>query len=651
MFRYLILPLTYVMAMCTTSAVAQPPAEDFARDAAYTRVELSPGGQFLSLVVPGRKQTAIAIIDIDAGETVSVNGFGIDTTIDEYWWVGPERLVAKPARQIGTFDTPRATGDLIGFDFDGGRVDYLFGQSAEQQVGSKLRKPSREPRAAHVVASLVDDPRWAIVGLDDLGGRTAPDRGTELARINTSTGSIKSLGLAPGDTRSRYVGTRDGEVLMVSAPNSDFSGFDVHWRADEKADWRSLSGLDVSEVLRLSHDGAEAYLLATGAGKRDCLFAVRMDDGSARSLVCHSVADIERVVFAQDSGKPIAAVAEPGLPEWVWVDRKHPDARILGGLINSFPDNVAVWPSARSEDDSRWVLYIYSSSDPGAYYLFDAKQKKVSELVATRPWIQPASMGVAQSFSFKASDGLEVHGYITVPPGMSLDKLPAVVHPHGGPYAVRDSWRWSRDVQFLASRGYAVIQINYRGSSGYGRGYIDAGRGQYGDRMIDDITEAVRHQIELGHVDGSRLCIFGASYGGYAAMRSATREPDLYRCVITYVGISDLRLHRNTTDYTRRERGLRYFVSSIGDDDDELQRLSPIHHLDKLKAPVFIAHGDQDRRVSVEHAKRLRSALEDRDHPHEYLVELGEGHGFRDADNLSKLYSRIDAFIGEHIGD
>ena len=363
------------------------------------------------------------------------------------------------------------------------------------------------------------------------------------------------------------------------------------------------------------------------------------------------MADIERAVFAHDTGKPIAAVAEPGLPDWVWVDRKHPDARLLGGLINSFPETVSVWPSARSDDGSRWVLYVYSSQDPGAYYLFDAIQKKVSELVAARPWINPASMGQARPFTFKASDGLDIHGYITVPPGKDLKNLPVVVHPHGGPYDVRDYARWSRDVQFLASRGYAVIQVNYRGSSGYGRAYVDAGRGQYGDRMIDDITEAVQQQIKLGHVDPDRICIFGASYGGYAAMRSATREPDLYQCVITYVGISDLKLHRDTTDYTRRERGLRYFASSIGDDDEELKRLSPIHHLDQLKAPVFIAHGELDRRVAVNQARQLRSALAKRDHPHEYLVEPGEGHGFRDTDNLVKLYERIEAFLAANIGN
>lgn len=636
--------------LCVPAVQAQVPAEDFAREVEYQQVQLSPDGRYLSLVVPGRKQSAIAIIDVDEGETVSVNGFGIDTRIDAYWWVAPKRLVARPAREVGTFDAPRPTGDLVAFNHTGGSVDYLFGQSAEDQVGSNIRKPRREKRAARVVAPMVHKSRQAIVALDDLAGRNLPDRATELARLSTLTGARTSLGVAPVDTRSSFAATRDGRVLLASAPNEDFSGQIVHHRPDMKSDWKRVSDLAVADVLAVSDDGRQGYVLAAGSTGTACLFALDTRSGDSRELLCHPVADIQAAVFAQDTGEPIAAVAEPGRPEWLWADSGHADERLLRSLVRSFPDDRAVWPVSRSEDGQRWVLYVYSSRDPGAYYLFDAEARKISELVVARSWIDPEQMADTRPFRFKASDGMVVHGYITVPAGATLDKLPAVVVPHGGPFGVRDSWGWDPEVQFLASRGYAVIQVNYRGSAGYGKAFVDAGRGEYGDRMIDDITEAAQHQIAQGYVDADRLCIFGASYGGYAAMRSATRVPDLYQCVIAYVGIYDLKRHRDSTDYTRDDRGLRYFANSITDDADELRRLSPIHHLDKLTAPVFIVHGDQDERVTVEQAKVLRAALRERDHPHEYLVEVGEGHGFRDPDNIANLYRRIEGFLAQHIG-
>lgn len=593
----------------------------------------------------------LVVLEIDTGDTASVIGFGRNRAVSDYWWVGNERLLVTPAIQFNDYDEPRPTGDLVAVNADGKRKAFLFGQSAGDTIGSNIKRPERKPQYARVIAPLFDDKNRAVVQIDDLRGRAgAPDRGTELALLDTQTGAYRSRGMSPRDVRSRYYATRNGDALLALSGSDDFTDLVLHRRASVDDPWLEVTDLVVRGVSGVSHDGTTATLTAKGEGGLDCVFTMALATGRATQRACHDSADIQAVIRAIDTGLPIMALAYPGKPEWVDIDPGHRQAKLLRKIVGSFPDGTAVWPVDESEDGNRIVLLAYSDRDPGVYYLFDQKQKRISQLAVRRDWIDPDTMASVQPFSFKARDGLTLNGYLTVPNGKAAKDLPLVVMPHGGPLGVRDYWGWDRDAQFMASRGYGVLQVNFRGSAGYGADFTKAGERQWGGKMIDDITDAARWAVEQGHADEDRLCIYGGSYGGYAALMSAVREPDLYQCAIGFVGVYDLILQRADTDTTELRQGEAYYDVAVGATDEELRRNSPITHIDKLKAPVLIIHGGQDKRVPLNQAQALRSALRKRKHPHEYYVESGEGHGFRNPENIAEFYTRIERFLDRHIG-
>jgi dipeptidyl aminopeptidase/acylaminoacyl peptidase len=296
-------------------------------------------------------------------------------------------------------------------------------------------------------------------------------------------------------------------------------------------------------------------------------------------------------------------------------------------------------------------VLVESDTDPGQFFLYDAEARKLTFLLARRPWIKPEQMAPMEPVLLKARDGLPLHGYLTRPPGKSDAKhLPLVVFVHGGPYYIRDAWGYDSDVQALASRGYAVLQVNYRGSGGYGDAFVRAGFRQWGGTMQDDVTDATRWAIAEGIADAGRICIFGGSYGGYAALEGATRETDLYRCAIGYVGVYDLRLMYSRGDIPQSMFGENYLKMVLGEDESILWDRSPIAHLDRLKAKVMLIVGGADRRVPPVQGENLHSALNKAHVEHEWLYQRTEGHGFYDEKHREELLASVMAFLDRNIG-
>jgi dipeptidyl aminopeptidase/acylaminoacyl peptidase len=355
------------------------------------------------------------------------------------------------------------------------------------------------------------------------------------------------------------------------------------------------------------------------------------------------------VFFSADRDVPIAAVFEVGVPEIAWLNPEHRDTQLLRSLSASFPGQV-VEPTSWSDDGNKLVFGVRSDRNPGEYYLYDRGTGKARFLLARQPGIDPAKMAQVKALTVRSRTGDDVYAFLTLPPGKGTSKLPMVVMPHGGPIGPRDYWAWDSDAQFFASRGYAVLQVNFHGSGGYGYKYQEAGAKVWGTLLINDITDVVRSTVADGTVDASRVCIYGGSYGGYAAVMSAAREPDLYQCAIGYVGVYDLALLKRDTDIGTIRAGRRFMDLYIGDDPKLLAEHSPINYLDTLRAPVFIVHGEKDPRAPFNQAKRLRAAFDERKHPYEWLTKPKEGHGFYNVDNRTELYEKMEDFLDRHIG-
>ncbi|MGH7185039.1 MAG: alpha/beta hydrolase family protein, partial [Pseudomonadota bacterium] len=303
-----------------------------------------------------------------------------------------------------------------------------------------------------------------------------------------------------------------------------------------------------------------------------------------------------------------------------------------------------------TRDGTKALLEVDADRNPGGFYLLDEKTKRLGLLAPKRRWVDPRLMQPMAAVSIKARDGLQVPAYITAREGLKTRKAPMVVLPHGGPHQVRDYWEWNPEVQLLASRGYAVLQVNYRGSSGLGHDFERAGYRNWGTKIQDDIADATRWAIAEGIADPARICIYGTSFGGYSALMGVAREPDLYRCAAGLAGAYDLAAAADDSDIAESRLGRLYLQHALGKDKAVLQEHSPVTHVGKIKAALLIAHGTQDKRVPFSQAKLLRNALDQAKKPYEWLVYEGEEHGFFKRENEVDFYTRLLAFLDKHIG-
>ncbi|HNI46190.1 MAG TPA: S9 family peptidase, partial [Chitinophagales bacterium] len=300
--------------------------------------------------------------------------------------------------------------------------------------------------------------------------------------------------------------------------------------------------------------------------------------------------------------------------------------------------------------EDKILVRTISDRSKGTYYLYDVEKDTMTFLANVAPWLKANELAQMKPIQYTSRDGLTIHGYLTLPNGVEAKNLPVVVNPHGGPW-FRDQWMFNPEVQFLANRGYAVLQINFRGSTGYGRQFWEDSFKQWGLNMQNDITDGVQWLIEQGIANPKRIAIYGASYGGYATLAGVTFTPDLYACAIDYVGVSNLFTFMNTIPpYWKPYLEMMYEMVGHPEKDAELLRAtSPVFHVDKIKAPLFVVQGRHDPRVNIDESDQIVAALQARGVDVQYMVKDDEGHGFMNQENKFELYKAIEAFFATHL--
>ena len=629
-----------LLSIAFAAWAAEIPLEDFARHAQFRDIKISPDGDYIaaSAVVDGKAVLSLVKLDDMKGVNLKPRESG---EVYEFWWVAPHRVVYDVAERVSTLETPSLTGELYGVNADGTRKQLLLGyrQNHESVYADVVR-----PLWAEGGKLLISKSHWN--GSADGAFPTA-------AYMDVNNGTLTEVGNAPLKNAT-FVADHKGQVRFATADTTD-QGRRVYYRASNDAEWNLVFDESrddpVVRPLGFARDDKIAYFACPGTHGAGGLCRWNAETKKTETLWSGSEVGIDELVPTFDRKDFIALRSMPDRIATTLMDKTAPESKLLTGLMQQFPGEDVRLTSSTT-DGSKVVFHVSSDRNPGEFYLFDRASGKATFLFASRPWIKADEMGAMEPISLKARDGLPLHGYLTRPHGKDDAKnLPMVVVVHGGPYGIRDAWEFSPDIQMLASRGYAVLQVNFRGSGGYGDKFLHAGFGEWGAKMQDDVTDATRWAIAGGIADPKRICIFGASYGGYAALRGVTREPDLYRCAVGYVGVYDLRLMYTRGDIPQSTYGSNYLRMVLGEDESVLWDRSPIAHLDRLKAKVMLIVGGEDTRVPAVQGENLHNALDKAHIAHEWLYRRTEGHGFYDEKNIADLMTRVNAFLDRNIGN
>lgn len=646
--RVLIAAVLWVAAMAMAQAQAGGVVDlaPYVQQDMYEWVKISPDGRYYAVTKPLEDRTALLILRReDNAFTAKIMG-GADSVVDDFWWANNERVVVSLARKQGSRDEPVSIGELYAVNVDGKYSMLLaspYGISERPGLVSEIR--TQLEQSVYMLDPLEDDDRNVLVSAVPV----TSDPFVRIEKLDIYTRNRIRVADVPV-RRARFVADQAGEVrFAVGAGTDNISK--LFYREARGQEWRLVNDQGVSGVRRFplgfSADGRLAYLQVEQAQGPDVIVSWDPATGQEVELLRDAVVDPYQILYDVDGRTPIGASYMKEKISNRFFDETARTARFYRSLEKVFV-NDAVRMTSATRDGRFVLLFVWGDRNNGDYFLFDTQERKADRIFSRREWFAPERVPPSRYVSFRARDGMVLHGYLTEPMQPADGPRPMVLLPHGGPFEVFDAWRFDDDAQLLAAAGYAVLRVNYRGSGNYGWSYIEAGSREWGGRMQDDLADATRWAIDQGIADSARICIYGASYGGYAALMGAARDPDLYRCAAGYVGVYDLEMmHR---DASQRSRSGRTWASDWLGDRETLAVRSPSNLADRIKVPVFLAAGGKDERAPIEHSQRMEKALKRAGVPVETLYYPNEGHGFYTEPHRREYYARLLGFLARHLG-
>jgi dipeptidyl aminopeptidase/acylaminoacyl peptidase len=650
MHRYLPLLAVLPALPATAQAPAAPiPIVAFAKQEQFSQPRLSPDGRHLAVTVRmpigGRDvptMTFYSLPDLKVESVVRLPVFQVPLT---YYWVSDTRLVVRKGHEQGSREIPTSYGEVLAMEYDGKKQEYLYGY--DRFLNSGRTSGYQDDYGFADISDIPAERNGRVF----LSAYLWDADSSELLDVDTIKGRRRSVARVPHPRFSFYV-QNDGQPRFASG-SDDEAHFTLLRREGDSDRWTRVPPEKTGSLLApfaFSADDSEFMAWHSEHGGPEVLVRENLATGARRVVASHADGSIGDVMFGTSRYLPIAAFTSVGKPEVRYLEPdSHADVALHRQLAAQFPGDTVRFLDV-TRDGGKLLFVVSSDRDPGTYYLFDRKSGRADMLFAAMEALEPDQMAERKPVSFKARDGLSLHGYLTLPRRPASGKLPLVLIPHGGPHGPYDSWYFDTDAQFLASRGYAVLQVNFRGSGGRGESFRKAGYRQWHGKIMDDLVDGVRWATAQGGIDGNRMCVFGASFGGYAALTLASREPELFKCAIGYAGVYDLKLFLEEDEVKRSKTARSYNRLYVGDDVKELDRISPALHAGTIKAPVLLIHGGKDRIAPKEHAFRMRDALAKAGRAPEWYYVDYEWHGFYDTDNQVEVYRRLENFLAKHIG-
>lgn len=627
------------------------PISAFVADSVFQRPLLSPDGQRLAVVVNApqgdRSLPTLIVFEVPSLKQVAQMRMPFGEVPIEHHWLGNNRLLISNGLELGRFESPLATGSIFATDIDGRNQKHLSGAGRKDKRTANTDAP--RDSGYGVVHLLPDPPNGRFYLLDQR--REDGVWRSVLFDVDGATGDRVRMATSPMEGFG-FVLQRDGRPAFTMGV--DEKNEPRLYRYDEARKWVEMTPAKAGEAMTpygFLPDGMTIYGALTVDNGPVTLVREAVDGTGRVTLAQHPVGSIDMLLRGGRPRQPFAAASSLGRPSPQYFDETSPDAQLHKLISAQFPGEIVDFLSF-SEDGSRVLFSVFSDRDPSAYYLLERSTMKAHELFSPMPGIDPQRMGERRPIAFKARDGLELHGYLTLPAGSKPDKLPLVLLPHGGPHGVTDDWFFDADAQFLASRGYAVLQVNYRGSGGRGRKFRESGYRQWADKIQDDLIDAVRWAEATGVSDPARVGVYGASFGAYSAMQVVAREPSMFRCAVGLAGLYDVPMWTkpDRERFKKDEQVLNLLDRYVGDDLKEQARISPTQHADRIKVPVLLVHGEFDGVAPLEQGEAMRDALKRVKRPPEWVEVAGEGHGFYARKNQEDFYRRLEGFLARHMG-
>jgi dipeptidyl aminopeptidase/acylaminoacyl peptidase len=631
----------------TTASAPVPliPVESFFGTNAIRGARLSPDGRKVAFLAPNQGTYSIAVLDL-ATRQVSVPVHLEDENIRSFEWKGSDRLIFTGLS--GGFEVPQVASCDVG------------GRKVFSILEPQTRKLAFSLYSGEVVSYLPADPGHIMI----LGFTEDSDQSREthlavrsgeptLYRVEVGNGLRHAVCPGSDGVANTSIGQwqvdRAGRVR--TAYRSRGGETDLLYREESTDPWITLRTFPAESVgwrvMGFTGDDRGVYVLDYTAVDTG---ALRVLDPATRTvgpiLFSSPEGEIQRLLLSPDRRRLLGVDYATDRLRTHWIDPAY--AALQARLDQTFPGKLNEVISL-SDDESRVLIFSHSDRDPGSIYLLDTRTHTLGLVTPILPKLNPAQMAPMRPIQFTARDGLEIHGLLTLPLGSEGRRVPLIVHPHGGPNVLGDLWSFDAEVQFLANRGYAVLQVNYRGSLGRGTRFLHAGFNEWGRRMQDDLTDAVQWAIGQGWVDPQRVAIYGASYGGYATLAGVTFTPELYRCAINYVGVSDLVELTRRKEVSEDPGVLSFYRGTIGAEKSLLASRSPVNFVERIRVPTFHAYGENDPRVDIAQWQELKARLDQYHKPYEFMVARDEGHGFTHSQDAIAFYTRLEDFLRRNL--
>lgn len=636
-----------LLLLVAGNAFAAVDLNNFIRKDQFTDIKISPTGEYFAATVPMEDKTALTIFRREGNKLTGTFMPMRNGHVNGFEWVSEQRVLISLAEKFGSLDQPQPTGEIYGMNADGNQIDLLVGYRVQGAgAGTRIQPKKVEAVAAFLTDALLDDGRNVVISVWPMTGN---DPYTRAERLDVHSGRRVPLARAPVQ-RASFTTDNAGEVRLTHGAGVDNVN-KLYYRSGAGKEWQLINDENssgrIESPLGFSEDDRYVYLQVKGGVGTDAIVAWDPVSNERKQVLNDKGADPLSIIYRNGTSIPVGAMVMDGRHKTLFFDPESADARMYRSLEAAF-GSEPVFITSSTKDGRLALVRTWSGSNPGDFFLYDTAAKSVSHLISRSQWIDPEVMASVEPFSFLARDGLNIRGYLTVPRA-AKGARPLVVMPHGGPFGIFDAWSYDRQTQLLAAAGYSVLQVNYRGSGNYGRAFQQAGARQWGGKMQDDVTDATLWAIKQGHADPKKICIYGASYGAYAALMGVAKEPALYQCAAGYVGVYDLPMMQREGGRKRRSLG-NWSKDWVGDDQALLAAASPNRFAERIKVPVFLAAGGEDEIAPVEHTRMMEAALNKAGVPVESLYYKTEGHGFYTEPHQREYYTRLLAFLSRHLG-